>query len=50
MLRISDRDERDVKQFHQIQPEAKNKCFGRIFRSPSIFEDMVKSILLCNAP
>ncbi|KAJ8753281.1 hypothetical protein K2173_019680 [Erythroxylum novogranatense] len=48
MLRISDRDVKDIKEFHQIHSEAKQRCFGRIFRSPSLFEDAVKSILLCN--
>nr|XP_015901110.2 uncharacterized protein LOC107434191 [Ziziphus jujuba var. spinosa] len=48
MLRISDRDERDVREFQKACPKAKARGFGRLFRSPSIFEDAVKSILLCN--
>ncbi|KAL5570626.1 hypothetical protein UlMin_027201 [Ulmus minor] len=48
MLRITERDERDVREFHKVCPQAKEKGFGRVFRSPSLFEDAVKSILLCN--
>ncbi|XVF33869.1 hypothetical protein REPUB_Repub18cG0008800 [Reevesia pubescens] len=48
MLRISNKDERDVREFQKLHASAKEKGFGRIFRSPSFFEDVVKSILLCN--
>ncbi|XVE74270.1 hypothetical protein DITRI_Ditri12bG0003500 [Diplodiscus trichospermus] len=48
MLRISNKDERDVREFQKLHSSAKEKGFGRIFRSPSFFEDAVKSILLCN--
>lgn len=48
MLRISEGDERDVSEFHKVHAEAKKRGFGRIFRSPTLFEDAVKSILLCN--
>ncbi|XP_038713718.1 uncharacterized protein LOC120007520 [Tripterygium wilfordii] len=48
MLRISEKDEKDVREFQTLHVEAKDKGFGRIFRSPSLFEDAVKSILLCN--
>lgn len=48
MLRISTEDDRDVTEFQQLHEDAKKKGFGRIFRSPFLFEDMVKSILLCN--
>jgi len=47
MLRISDEDENTVIEFQKLYPEAKEEGFGRIFRSPSIFEDAVKSLLLC---
>ncbi|KAJ4850304.1 hypothetical protein Tsubulata_049323 [Turnera subulata] len=49
MLRISEKDEREVHQFQEKHPEAKKAGFGRLFRSPSLFEDAVKSILLCNS-
>ncbi|KAK6229004.1 hypothetical protein QQP08_021435 [Theobroma cacao] len=48
MLRISSKDERDVREFQTLHGSAKDRGFGRIFRSPSFFEDAVKSILLCN--
>ncbi|KAK7380992.1 hypothetical protein VNO78_33513 [Psophocarpus tetragonolobus] len=47
MLRISDRDENAINEFQNLYPQAKEEGFGRIFRSPSLFEDVVKSILLC---
>ncbi|CAI9117228.1 OLC1v1018577C1 [Oldenlandia corymbosa var. corymbosa] len=47
MMRLSTKNENDVQQFQKIHPEAKNVGFGRIFRSPSLFEDAVKTILLC---
>ncbi|KAL0803149.1 hypothetical protein Bca101_058325 [Brassica carinata] len=49
MLRISAEDDRDVTEFQQLHENAKKYGFGRIFRSPFLFEDMVKSILLCNS-
>ncbi|XP_010468777.1 PREDICTED: uncharacterized protein LOC104748896 [Camelina sativa] len=49
MLRLSDKDERDMVEFQQVHEAARKSGFGRIFRSPSLFEDMVKSILLCNS-
>ncbi|XP_062089773.1 uncharacterized protein LOC133796318 [Humulus lupulus] len=48
MLRITESDARDVREFHKVCPRAKETGFGRLFRSPSLFEDAVKSILLCN--
>uniref|UniRef100_A0A1D1YA35 N-glycosylase/DNA lyase n=1 Tax=Anthurium amnicola TaxID=1678845 RepID=A0A1D1YA35_9ARAE len=48
MLRISHQDDQVVKEFHKMHPVAKERGFGRIFRSPTLFEDMVKCILLCN--
>ncbi|XP_020547100.1 uncharacterized protein LOC110011389 [Sesamum indicum] len=48
MLRISAKDEKMVEEFHRIHAEAKKLGFARIFRSPTLFEDIVKSILLCN--
>lgn len=48
MLRISKKDEEVVREFQKVHEAAKNKGFGRVFRSPSLFEDVVKSLLLCN--
>ncbi|KAA8544445.1 hypothetical protein F0562_022515 [Nyssa sinensis] len=41
MLRISMKDERDVQAFQDVHPKAKERGFGRLFRSPSLFEDAV---------
>lgn len=48
MLRLSETEESAISRFHELHPEAKAKGFGRLFRSPTLFEDMVKGILLCN--
>jgi 3-methyladenine DNA glycosylase/8-oxoguanine DNA glycosylase len=48
MLRLLDKDTADVAAFHKLQPTAAIEGFGRLFRSPTMWEDMVKSILLCN--
>ncbi|XP_077230336.1 uncharacterized protein LOC143863529 [Tasmannia lanceolata] len=48
MLRLSDDDERKIREFHKVHVESKERGFGRVFRSPTLFEDMVKCILLCN--
>ncbi|XP_043697661.1 uncharacterized protein LOC122648509 isoform X2 [Telopea speciosissima] len=48
MLRLLDKEERNVREFHKIHKAAKEEGFGRVFRSPTLFEDMVKCILLCN--
>eukprot|EP00898_Chlorokybus_atmophyticus_P005488 jgi/Chlat1/5940/Chrsp4S06268 len=48
MLRLSDEDTRAVEAFHKLHAKAAGRRFGRMFRSPSLFEDLVKTILLCN--
>lgn len=48
MLRLSEDNDRLIREFHELHPSAKAKGFGRLFRSPTLFEDMVKCILLCN--
>lgn len=48
MLRISEKDERAIREYHEVHPEAKEKGYGRVFRSPTLFEDLVKCILLRN--
>ncbi|CDP17259.1 unnamed protein product [Coffea canephora] len=47
MMRLSPKDEKDLQEFQNIHPKFKNMGFGRIFRAPSFFEDVVKSMLLC---
>nr|GMD43895.1 uncharacterized protein LOC109185598 [Ipomoea batatas] len=48
MLRLSEEEEKMVREFQEMYGEAKERGFGRVFRSPILFEDMVKCILLCN--
>ncbi|XP_022895611.1 uncharacterized protein LOC111409797 [Olea europaea var. sylvestris] len=48
MLRLSDEENQRIRNFQEFHEEAKNRGFGRVFRSPTLFEDMVKCILLCN--
>ncbi|KAK9723485.1 hypothetical protein RND81_05G001800 [Saponaria officinalis] len=48
MLRISEKDNKEVKKFQDMHVQAKSTGFGRLFRSPELFEDIVKTILLCN--
>ncbi|KAM7474426.1 hypothetical protein LguiB_021669 [Lonicera macranthoides] len=48
MLRLSQAEERNLREFREVYGGAKERGFGRVFRSPTLFEDMVKCILLCN--
>ncbi|KAG5248592.1 DNA-3-methyladenine glycosylase [Salix suchowensis] len=56
MLRLSETDERNAREFRKMAEAAatEENCSwladfgGRVFRSPTLFEDMVKCILLCN--
>ncbi|KAK7840779.1 hypothetical protein CFP56_016252 [Quercus suber] len=50
MLRLSEDEERAVREFRNMyNNEKKESSFvGRVFRSPTLFEDMVKCMLLCN--
>ncbi|KAK5820431.1 hypothetical protein PVK06_025478 [Gossypium arboreum] len=48
MLRISNKDERDVMECQEMHSSARKNGLGLIFRSPSFFGNAVKSILLCN--
>ncbi|GAV77369.1 hypothetical protein CFOL_v3_20840 [Cephalotus follicularis] len=58
MLRLTDNDERNVREYRkivasiseqeQIRSDSLRSFSGRVFRSPTLFEDMVKCILLCN--
>ncbi|KAM0057015.1 putative DNA glycosylase [Helianthus debilis subsp. tardiflorus] len=47
MLRLSKEDEEAVEAFHKLHSDAADKGFGRLFRNPSLFEDIVKTFLLC---
>ncbi|CAI5527177.1 unnamed protein product [Closterium sp. Naga37s-1] len=48
MLRLSPACQAAVQAFHRRHPAAAAAGFGRLFRSPSLFEDLVKAQLLCN--
>ncbi|XP_038877617.1 uncharacterized protein LOC120069874 [Benincasa hispida] len=48
MLRLTEKDEDELRKFQSLHPRAKQMGFGRLFRSPTLFEDALKSILLCN--
>ena len=48
MLRLTEEEEKNVWEFQEMYSEAKERGFGRMFRSPTLFEDMVKCMLLCN--
>ena len=48
MLRLSEEDGRVMAEFQAMHPAAREAGFGRIFRSPTLFEAMVECIFLCN--
>ncbi|KAK9803539.1 hypothetical protein WJX73_005893 [Symbiochloris irregularis] len=48
MLCLSEQDNQAVTAFQKMHPEAAACKAGRLFRSPTIWEDLVKSITLCN--
>lgn len=44
MLRVGE----DFSLWHRLHPDARRQRFDRLFRSPSLFEDIVKTITSCN--
>ncbi|KAL3635196.1 hypothetical protein CASFOL_019743 [Castilleja foliolosa] len=48
MLRLSEEENKRLIEFHKVHDEAKQMGFGRMFRSPTLFEDIIKCMLLCN--
>ncbi|TKY72321.1 DNA-3-methyladenine glycosylase [Spatholobus suberectus] len=49
MLRLSEAEEKAVREFRSVHVDHRDRSFGgRVFRSPTLFEDMVKCVLLCN--
>ncbi|MCC7409586.1 MAG: endonuclease III domain-containing protein, partial [Phycisphaeraceae bacterium] len=44
MLRL----DQSLTEFHKLHPQARRRRFGRLFRSPTFFEDVVKTITGCN--
>lgn len=47
MLRLGE-DESEIADFHRVDPRWRASGRGRLFRSPSLFEDLVKTITTCN--
>ncbi len=47
MLRL-DEDAAHIRAFHRLDPRWKRTGRGRLFRSPTFFEDLVKTVTSCN--
>lgn len=47
MLRL-DEDAGAIRAFHELDPRWKRSGRGRLFRSPTLFEDVVKTVTSCN--
>jgi len=47
MLRL-DEDAAHVRGFHRVDPRWKTKGHGRLLRSPTLFEDVIKTVTNCN--
>src|SRR5207244_2019680 len=47
MLRL-DEDDAHVRDFHKIDPRWKRTGRARLFRSPTLFEDVLKTVTSCN--
>ncbi len=45
MLRL---DEADLGSFHRVDPRWRRSGRGRLFRSPTLFEDIIKTVTNCN--
>lgn len=48
MLRLTEADMEVVAALQSMHAGARADNFGHMFRSPTLWEDMVKSITLCN--
>ena len=47
MLRL-DEDDAILRSFHKLDPRWKRSGRGRLFRSPTLFEDVIKTVTSCN--
>ncbi len=47
MLRLDD-DEATIAEFHRVDPRFATSGRGRLFRSPTLFEDVIKTVTSCN--
>lgn len=43
-----DEDHAEIRTFHRLDPRWKRAGRGRLFRSPSFFEDVIKTVTSCN--
>ncbi|KAL3159278.1 hypothetical protein ABBQ32_011240 [Trebouxia sp. C0010 RCD-2024] len=48
MLRLDSSEQQKVLEFQKMHTTARAEGFGRLFRSPTVWEDLIKSVLLCN--
>ena len=48
MLRLSQGEQQHVLLYQKLDEKAQQEGFGALFRSPTVWEDLIKSILLCN--
>ncbi|PFH35723.1 hypothetical protein BESB_053740 [Besnoitia besnoiti] len=48
MCRLSETDWRHAQAFWRLHPEAAERGFGLLFRSPTLWEDIVKTVTICN--
>lgn len=46
--RMLNLDDEGVKDFHRVDPRWKRSGRGRLFRSPTLFEDIIKTVTSCN--
>lgn len=47
MLRLDD-DDATIRAYHKVDPRFKPLGRGRLFRSPTLFEDVIKTVTSCN--
>ncbi len=48
LTRMLQLDDESVEAFHRVDPRWKRSGRGRLFRSPTFFEDLVKTVTSCN--
>ena len=48
LSRMLRHDDEGIAEFHRVDPRWKKSGRGRIFRSPTFFEDLVKTVTSCN--
>jgi 3-methyladenine DNA glycosylase/8-oxoguanine DNA glycosylase len=48
IVRMLSLDDSGVRAFHRVDPRFKRSGCGRLFRSPTLFEDIIKTVTSCN--